>query len=161
MPPAKKKRKGTKTNTSNVDEQAVFEEAPAVGANVVAAAVTQMSQDTAVDESPRRRSPRRSKTSTTASQDTAVDESPRRRSPRRSKTSTTASSLSNNGDNGGAERQQEEAGAGGQEEEATRESTVAKGQFLGNNSYAEVYANNPSEAYTQLYLLLYPRPPPV
>ena len=136
MPPKKKRKTTSKPNTSDVDEQALFEELPAAG--VVVAAVTQMSQDT------------------------AVDEYPRRRSPRRSKASTTASSLSSNHDDGGAEGQEEEAGAGGQEEEATTESTVEETTelsrlFLGNASYAEAYANNPSEAYNQLYLLLYPR----
>ena len=128
MPP-RKKRKGTKSNTSNADEEPVFEEVLAVGANAVAAAVTQLSQDDGA----------------------AVDETPLRRSPRRSKTSTTTSSLSNDGDGGGAE---------GQEEKLTTESTVETALsclFLGNNSFAEVYANDPSEAYAQLYLLLYPR----
>ena len=81
MPPRKKQK--TKTNASNVDADPLFEELPPdVGANVVAA-VTQFSQET------------------------AVDESPRRLSPRRSKASTTAPSSSNNHDDGGAEGQQE------------------------------------------------------
>jgi len=130
MPPRKKQK--TKTNASNVDADPLFEELPPdVGANVVAA-VTQFSQET------------------------AVDESPRRRSPRRSKTSTTAPSSSNNHDDGGAEGQEEEAEAG-----TTKSTVEARTElprlFFGNAFYAEAYANNPSEAYNQFFLQLYPR----
>ena len=186
MPPRKKQK--TKTNASNVDADPLFEELPPdVGANVVAA-VTQFSQETAVDESPRRLSPRRSKASTTAPSSSnnhddggaegQEEEEARRRSPRRSKTSTTAPSSSNNHDDGGAEGQEEEAatapsssnnhdegGAERKEEEAeagTTKSTVeARTElprlFFGNALYAEAYANNPSEAYNQFFLQLYPR----
>ena len=185
MPPRKKQK--TKTNASNVDADPLFEELPPdVGANVVAA-VTQFSQETAVDESPRRLSPRRSKASTTAPSSSnnhddggaegQEEEEARRRSTRRSKTSTTAPSSSNNHDDGGAEGQEEEAAtapsssnnhddgvAERQEEEAeagTTKSTVeARTElprlFFGNAFYAEAYANNPSEAYNQFFLQLYP-----
>eukprot|EP00956_Cyclotella_meneghiniana_P001334 scaffold1452_cov42-Cyclotella_meneghiniana.AAC.1 len=191
MPPRKKQKTKTKPNpnASNVDEDPLFEELlpPDVGANVVAA-VTQFTQETAVDESPRRCSPRRSKASTAAPTSSnnhddggaegQEEEEARRRSPRRSKTSTTAPSSSNNHDDGGAEGQEEEAattpsssdnhddgGTEGQEEEAkagTTDSTVVHRTelprlFFGNALYAEAYANNPSEAYNQFFLQLYPR----
>ena len=183
MPPRKKQK--TKTNASNVDADPLFEELPPdVGANVVAA-VTQFTQETAVDESPRRCSPRRSKASSTTAPTSSnnhddggaegqEEEGARRRSPRRSKTSTTAPSSSNIHDDVGGEGQEEEAAtapsssnnhddssAEGQEEAKagttdSEDRTELSRLFFGNAFYAEAYANNPSEAYNQFFLQLYP-----
>ena len=152
MPPRKKQK--TKTNASNVDADPLFEELPPdVGANVVAA-VTQFSQETAVDESPRRRSPRRSKASTTApSSSNNHDDGG---AEGQEEEAATAPSSSNNHDDGGAERKEEEAEAG-----TTKSTVEARTElprlFFGNALYAEAYANNPSEAYNQFFLQLYPR----
>ena len=152
MPPRKKQK--TKTNASNVDADPLFEELPPdVGANVVAA-VTQFSQETAVDESPRRLSPRRSKASTTApSSSNNHDDGG---AEGQEEEAATAPSSSNNHDDGGAERQEEEAEAG-----TTKSTVEARTElprlFFGNAFYAEAYANNPSEAYNQFFLQLYPR----
>jgi len=152
MPPRKKQK--TKTNASNVDADPLFEELPPdVGANVVAA-VTQFSQETAVDESPRRLSPRRSKASTTApSSSNNHDDGG---AEGQEEEAATAPSSSNNHDDGGAERKEEEAEAG-----TTKSTVEARTElprlFFGNAFYAEAYANNPSEAYNQFFLQLYPR----
>jgi len=152
MPPRKKQK--TKTNASNVDADPLFEELPPdVGANVVAA-VTQFSQETAVDESPRRCSPRRSKASTTApSSSNNHDDGG---AEGQEEEAATAPSSSNNHDDGGAERKEEEAEAG-----TTKSTVEARTElprlFFGNAFYAEAYANNPSEAYNQFFLQLYPR----
>jgi len=152
MPPRKKQK--TKTNASNVDADPLFEELPPdVGANVVAA-VTQFSQETAVDESPRRLSPRRSKASTTApSSSNNHDDGG---AEGQEEEAATAPSSSNNHDDGGAERKEEEAEAG-----TTKSTVEARTElprlFFGNALYAEAYANNPSEAYNQFFLQLYPR----
>ena len=152
MPPRKKQK--TKTNASNVDADPLFEELPPdVGANVVAA-VTQFSQETAVDESTRRLSPRRSKASTTApSSSNNHDDGG---AEGQEEEAATAPSSSNNHDDGGAERKEEEAEAG-----TTKSTVEARTElprlFFGNALYAEAYANNPSEAYNQFFLQLYPR----
>ena len=152
MPPRKKQK--TKANASNVDADPLFEELPPdVGANVVAA-VTQFSQETAVDESPRRLSPRRSKASTAAP--TSSNNHDDGGAEGQEEEAATAPSSSNNHDDGGAERQEEEAEAG-----TTKSTVEARTElprlFFGNALYAEAYANNPSEAYNQFFLQLYPR----
>ena len=152
MPPRKKRRQ-TKSNTSNVDEDPLFEELPpGVAANAVAA-VTQLSQEAAVDEAPRRCSPRR-KTSTTAPSSGNIHDNVRTKG--QEEEAATAPSSSNNHDDSGAEGQEEEAQAG-TTDLIVKDRTDLSRLFFGNALYAEAYANNPSEAYNQFFLQLSPR----